>query len=89
MKVVPYTFKRTPDDYLDGSPMYQVTLYLLFDGTTTFTFKHQFDLLENTAIVDELGIDYQIFHKNILVHKDRFSDIYKEIFDYVSESDND
>lgn len=87
MEVVPYDFKIARA--APGCPTfkgYWVKLFCFFDGKTTHTFFHEFDMLDNVSLAREFGVDCNTFVQSVLVTPDRFSSIFKEIEDYVHRS---
>lgn len=88
MDVIPYKFR--PAQFLHTKDKgYWVTLYMFFDGTSTHTFYHQSDLLDNMSFAQECGLYCYPITSEILVTADTFPLIFKEILDYVSQSNND
>lgn len=88
MKVVPYDFTKAKfkDDLSKG---YWVTLYMIFDGSSVYHFAHHYDCFENEVLAHQLGVSIHSFKQTILVTPFQFPDIFKEIEDYVSNSDMD
>lgn len=93
MNVVPYDFKECNPVTLDGIgrtvKCYMVTFYFLFDGTFTYTFAHQHDLLDNYGLALDCGVYCTVFTKQILVNEFQHPSIFKEIENYVSGSNSD
>lgn len=88
MKVIPYEFHEAK--FIDVlSKGYWVTLYMFFDGTSVHHFAHSSDWFENQLLARELGFSTYGFKQTILVTPRDFPDIFKEIEDYVSHTDND
>lgn len=88
MRIVPYDFR--PAKFISSRSIgYWVRLYLLFDGTTTYTFYHLSDCIENAALCKELGVVSYSFQHEILVTLDTFPLIFNEIQNYVSSSNHD
>lgn len=86
---VPFEFRpaRFKDaDINDLISAYWVRLYLIYDGDRTFTFYHEQDWLENSALMTEMGHSYHSFYKDVLVSARHFRSIYSAIQDYVSQS---
>ncbi len=96
LDIVPYDYR--PCSFVDidkniNCKGYLVTLYLIFDGTTTYTFFHQLEWLDNVAFIQEVDIrNVDIFTKVIFVSSTRFPHIFNDIELYehnVSSSKTD
>lgn len=80
--VIPYDYKKAVfmHDSLKG---YRVTLYLIFDGKTTYTFFHQSEWIENFHLINEISLNSATsFTYEILVTPSLHKDIFHEIEEY-------
>lgn len=85
MVIVPYTF-RNAHFISDSYRGYWVTLFCVFDGKSVHSFFHESDRTDNCIFMNELGVNFQLFHHDVLVTRDCFSDIFYSIEDYVQKS---
>lgn len=85
MVIVPYTFRKAHFKS-DTSCGYWVTLFCVFDGKSVYSFFHESDRTDNCMLMNELGVNFQIFHHDVLVTPDFFSEIFYSIEDYVQKS---
>lgn len=61
---------------------YTITMYYLFDGKNTYSFRSQKDALDNALLLHELGVKTNTFFQQFVVTSDNFPEIWKEIQDY-------
>lgn len=62
---------------------YWVTIYLIFDGSHTYTLFSEADMIDNALMIMETG-QVHTFSKDILVTPLQFPHIFEEINNYVS-----
>lgn len=85
MDIVPYTFREAK--FLHGNLRgYWVTIFCVFDGKSVYSFFHESDRIDNCMLMKELGVDFDMFHREIIVSPNRFPDIFSTIEDYVQKS---
>ena len=88
MDVIPYNFRSA--QFLHTNVIgYWVTLYMFFDGSSTHTFYHQSDFIDNMLFAQECGCYCYPITSEILVTSDTYPLMFKEIVYYVSQSNND
>lgn len=77
----PFTHKiyRSLDREVQG---YTVTMYYLFDGKNTYSFRTQKDMLDNVCLLKELDVYTSSFFQQFVVSPTIFPEIWKEIQDY-------
>lgn len=85
MDIVPYSFRKAHFQRAT-SRGYWVTLFCVFDGTSVHSFFHEYNRIENCMLMKELGVDFRLFHQEVLVTPDCFSEIFYSIEDYVQKS---
>lgn len=85
MDIVPFTFREAK--FLHGNLRgYWVTLFCVFDGKSVHSFFHESDRTDNCILMNELGVNFQLFNHDVLVTSDCFSEIFLSIEDYVQKS---
>lgn len=85
-KPAPYEYKpfthriyKSLDRVVHG---YTVTMYYLFDGKNTYSFRTQSDMLENALLLKEMDVQTSSFMQQFVVTSSLFPEIWKEIQDY-------
>lgn len=84
--VPPYVFRKAA--FLHSIDVgYWVTLFIVFDGFDMYSFFRESDAIDNASEAYDMGYYVTKFSKEILVTPNHHSNIYNEIFNYVSSSD--
>lgn len=91
----PYTYKSPlTDEEVHAGYLCRLYLLVVYDESEYSSFKiysftSESDMMDNAAILQELGIQYRIDGIRFPITPFTLPDMYKRIQDYVSSSNND